>query len=95
MDTILEGKVAAAIKNLKVQKTPGEDNITAEMIQTGAECTNYVRKSMKKNNAQWTGVKRLLSLSTRRTINRNAATTTESVYLGFQARCTRGSCNRD
>jgi len=29
MDTILEGEVAAATKNLKVNKTPGEDSITA------------------------------------------------------------------
>jgi len=26
-------------KNLKVNKTPGEENITAEMIQAGAECS--------------------------------------------------------
>jgi len=39
MDTILEGEDAAAIKNLKVKKTPGEGNITAEMIQASAECS--------------------------------------------------------
>ena len=32
---ILEEEIAAAIKNLKRKKAPGEDNITAEMIQAG------------------------------------------------------------
>lgn len=37
MDDFLEEEVATAIKNLKKGKSPGEDNITAEMIQAGEE----------------------------------------------------------
>jgi hypothetical protein len=32
-------EVAAAIKNLKKGKSPGEDNITAEMMQAGEDCS--------------------------------------------------------
>lgn len=39
MDDFLEEEVAAAIKNLKKGKSPGEDNITAEMLQAGEECS--------------------------------------------------------
>jgi len=39
MLNIMEGEIEAAIKNLKRKKAPGEDNITAEMIQAGGSCS--------------------------------------------------------
>src|SRR3984885_7608136 len=39
MEDILEEEVEAAIRNLKKRKAPGEDNITAEMIQAGERCS--------------------------------------------------------
>ena len=36
---ILEEEITAAVKNLKRKKAPGEDNITAEMIQAGGSCS--------------------------------------------------------
>jgi len=38
-EDFLEEEVAAAIKNLKKGKSSGEDNITAEMIQAGEDCS--------------------------------------------------------
>ena len=37
MDDFLPDEIEQAIKNLKVNKVPGEDNITAEMIQAAGE----------------------------------------------------------
>jgi len=37
MEDFLEEEVAMAIKNLKKEKSPGEDNITAEMMQSGED----------------------------------------------------------
>ena len=39
MPDIMEEEVETAIKNLKRKKAPGEDNITAEMIQAGGSCS--------------------------------------------------------
>src|SRR6218665_1805274 len=36
-EDILREEVEAAVRNLKKRKSPGEDNITAEMIQAGEE----------------------------------------------------------
>ena len=36
---ILKGEIEEAIKNQKKRKAPGEDNITAEMIREGEECS--------------------------------------------------------
>ena len=37
MEDILREEVEAAVRSLKKRKSPGEDNITAEMIQAGEE----------------------------------------------------------
>src|ERR1700733_229235 len=39
MESILREEIEMAIKNLKTKKAPGEDNITAEMIQAGGDCS--------------------------------------------------------
>lgn len=39
MEDILRGEVETAIDHLKKRKAPGADNITAEMIQAGKECS--------------------------------------------------------
>jgi len=35
--------------NQKVKKTPGEDNVTAEMIQAGAECSVEMMQKLSEN----------------------------------------------
>jgi hypothetical protein len=39
MEAILREEVKAAIGNVKKSKAQGEDNITAEMMQAGEECS--------------------------------------------------------
>ncbi len=39
LDNVMKEEVEAAIRALKKKKSPGEDNISAEMIQAGQECS--------------------------------------------------------